>query len=153
MNRLVTAVFGLSLLAASAVHAQPGPGGPGGPGGMRGPDADGDGVVTPAEFEAFSLQRFERFDANKDGVIDAAEIAAIKKRLEEREAQGGGGGFGGRMLAQLMGQDADKDGRITKDEALAAARAQFALVDANKDGKLTDGEFRMGPGGPPPSRQ
>ncbi|MBI1685412.1 EF-hand domain-containing protein [Caulobacter hibisci] len=145
MNRLVPAVLGLSLLAATAVHAQPGQGGPGG---MRGPDADGDGAVTAAEYDAFALQRFERFDANKDGVIDAAEIDAIKKRFEEREGQGGGG-FGARMLAQLAAQDADKDGKITKDEALAAARDQFAKSDANKDGKLTGDEFRMGP---PPQR-
>ncbi len=151
MNRLATAVFGLSLLAAGAVHAQPGQGGPG-----RGPDADGDGVVTAAEFEASALQRFERLDANKDGVVDAAEIEALKKRFEEREGGNGGpsggppGGFGGRMLAQLAAQDADQDGKITKDEALAAARAQFAKADNNHDGKLTGDEYRMGPPGGAP---
>ncbi|PVM93793.1 EF-hand domain-containing protein [Caulobacter endophyticus] len=142
MNRLVSAVLGLSLLGAAA-HAQPGPG-------MRGPDADGDGVVTAAEYEASAQQRFERMDANKDGVIDAAELEAIKQRFAQREGQGGpggpgGGGFGGRMLAQLAAQDADKDGRITKDEALAAARAQFSAADKDGDGKLTGDEFRMGP--------
>lgn len=151
MNRLATAVFGLSLLVAGAACAQPGPGGPGGPG-MR-TDADGDGVVTAAEFEASALQRFERNDANKDGVVDAAEIDAIKKRFESREGGEGGppAGFAARLIAQMTAQDADKDGRITKDEALAAARAQFAAMDKNADGKLTGDEFRMGPpGGRPP---
>jgi hypothetical protein len=146
MNRLVSAVLGLSLLGGAAAHAQPGPG-------MRGPDADGDGVVTAAEYEASALQRFERMDANKDGVIDAGELEAIKQRFAQREGQGGpgGGGFGGRMLAQLAAQDADKDGRITRDEALAASRAQFAAADKDGDGKLTGDEFRPGaPGGPPP---
>lgn len=147
MNRLVSTVLGLSLLGAAAAHAQPGPG-------MRGPDADGDGVVTAAEYEASALQRFERMDANKDGVVDAAEIEAIKQRFAQREGQGGpGGGFGGRMLAQLAAQDADKDGRITKDEALAAARAQFAAADKDGDGKLTGDELRPGPPGGPPPRQ
>ena len=139
MNRLVSTVLGLSLLAATAVHAQSGPG-------MRGPDADGDGVITAAEYEASVLQRFERLDANKDGVIDAAEIEALKQRIAEREGQGGpGGGFGGRMLTQLQAQDADKDGKITKEEALAAGRAQFAALDKNGDGKLTTEELRVGP--------
>lgn len=147
MNRLVSAVLGLSLLGAAAAHAQPGQG-------MRWPDTDGDGVVTAAEYEASALQRFERLDANKDGVVDAAELEALKQRLAQREGQGGpGGGFGGRMLAQLTAQDADKDGRITKDEALAASRAQFAAADKDGDGKLTGDEFRMGPPGGPPPRQ
>lgn len=146
MHRLVSAVLGLSLIAAAAAHAQPGPGGPGGPR----MDADGDGVVTAAEYEASALQRFERLDANKDGVVDAAEIEAIKQRMAQREGQGGpGGGFGGRMLAMLAAQDADKDGRITRDEALAASRAQFAAADKDGDGKLAGDEFRMGP---PPQR-
>jgi len=145
MNRLVSAVLGLSLLGAAAAHAQLGSG-------MRGPDADGDGIVTAAEYEAFALQRFERMDANKDGVIDAAELEAIKQRFAQREGQGGPGG-GGRMLAQLAAQDADKDGRITRDEALAASRAQFTAFDKDGDGKLTGDEFRPGPPGGPPPRQ
>lgn len=144
MNRLVSTVLGLSLLAASAAHAQPG-------GGMRSPDADGDGVITAAEYEASALQRFERLDANKDGFIDAAEIEAIRQRF----AQMGGGGGGGpsRMLTALAGQDADKDGKVSKDEALASSRAQFAAADKNGDGKLTSDEFRPGPPGGPPPRQ
>ncbi|KSB87460.1 hypothetical protein AS593_08060 [Caulobacter vibrioides] len=143
----------MSLLGAAAAHAQPGSGQPGS--GMRGPDADGDGVVTAAEYEAFALQRFERMDANKDGVIDAAELEAIKQRFVQREGQGGpgGGGFGGRMLAQLAAQDADKDGRITRDEALAASRTQFGAADKDGDGKLTGEELRPAPAGGPPPRQ
>jgi hypothetical protein len=63
----------------------------------------------------------------------------------------GGGGRGGAMggmmegaapyslLAEpqpVMGADADFNRRITKDEALKAAKARFALLDSDKDGVL-----------------
>lgn len=134
MSRLLPAALGLTLLAAAGAHAQPGPGQ--GPGGR---DADGDGMVMAAEFEASALQRFSRMDANQDGVIDAAEIAAWRQRVEAR-----GGRGGGRMLAMLNEQDADKDGRITRDEALAASRARFAEADKDGDGKLSGDEIRRG---------
>jgi Ca2+-binding EF-hand superfamily protein len=58
--------------------------GPGGPGPMaRGPrnqgvpgaraDGNNDGTVTPTEFAAAALERFERADANKDGKVTRAE--------------------------------------------------------------------------------
>lgn len=49
-------------------------GGPGGmPGGMKA-DANGDGVITRAEFDAQSAARFAAMDANKDGKIDKSEM-------------------------------------------------------------------------------
>lgn len=51
--------------------------------------------------------------------------------------------------------DADGDGVVTRDEAMAQADARFDRMDANKDGKLTADEMRprrpMGePGATPP---
>mgnify|MGYP003346394751 CR=1 FL=1 len=37
-------------------------------------DANGDGVITRAEFDAHSAARFAAMDANKDGRIDASEM-------------------------------------------------------------------------------
>lgn len=68
-----------------------------------------------------------------------------------RGGHGGGGGRGGAMggmmegaapyslLAEpqpVMGADADFNRRISKDEALKAAKARFALLDAGKGGVL-----------------
>ncbi|MEE4453134.1 EF-hand domain-containing protein [Novosphingobium resinovorum] len=36
-------------------------------------DTDGDGVVSAAELQAEDLAKFDRADANRNGVIDAAE--------------------------------------------------------------------------------
>ncbi|MEK6793309.1 MAG: alpha/beta hydrolase fold domain-containing protein [Spirochaetota bacterium] len=44
---------------------------------LRADDADKDGTVTKSEFKG-PPQIFERFDKNSDGVIDAAELDALK---------------------------------------------------------------------------
>ena len=50
-------------------------------------DANGDGKVTRAELLA-NAPLFNRLDTNKDGVIDAAELAAIPARRGLRGAGG-----------------------------------------------------------------
>jgi Ca2+-binding EF-hand superfamily protein len=48
-------------------------------------DPNGDGSVTREEFEARALKRFDRIDANHDGVIDATERAnAAEMRHDDR---------------------------------------------------------------------
>ncbi|QDH35994.1 EF-hand domain-containing protein [Porphyrobacter sp. YT40] len=47
-------------------------------------DANGDGVITRAEFGARALARFERADANKDGVVTAEERAAMREARKAR---------------------------------------------------------------------
>lgn len=50
-------------------------------------DADGDGQVTLAEVEAQARARFERMDADKDGVVTADERRAA---FEQRRSASGG---------------------------------------------------------------
>lgn len=47
-------------------------------------DANGDGVITRAEFGAKALARFERADANKDGVVTAEERSALREARKAR---------------------------------------------------------------------
>lgn len=47
--------------------------------GMRA-DANGDGVITRAEFDAEAAARFDRMDANKDGKIDKSEMPQRGRR-------------------------------------------------------------------------
>ncbi len=140
MSRLLLTGFAVLSLAAVAgfANAQ----------GPRNQDANGDGVVSAQEYEDAAKARFQRMDPNHDGVIDAAELAAIEKRMEERRAErpdaaprpGGGGGNWAAM-------DVDHDGKITEAEALAASKARFEKLDADKDGKLSEAEqpMRRGP--------
>ena len=57
---------------------------------MRGADANNDGNITAAEFQAASLARFERADANNDGTVTPAERQAQRAELranrQERRA-------------------------------------------------------------------
>ena len=63
-----------------------GPVGPGGPGAMLARlDADHDGKLTRAEFEA----PFDRMDTNHDGVVDQAEMAAARERMAQGRPEGG----------------------------------------------------------------
>ena len=139
MSRLLPAALATLSLAAvcGLAHAQ-------GPRGNQ--DANGDGAVSAREFEDAAKARFQRMDANHDGVIDAAELAAIQQRMEARRAErpDAGKGAGGGGWAAM---DADHDGKITEAEALAAAKTRFAALDADKDGVLSPAEqpARRGP--------
>ncbi len=65
-------------------HGVPrGLGGPGAPGMKRGPDADGDGVVTLGEQRAQALKRFDFVDRNGDGRIDQAERDLVREMMRE----------------------------------------------------------------------
>ena len=136
---LLTALAVVSLASvAGLAHAQ-------GPRGNQ--DANGDGAISAQEYEDAAKARFQRMDPNQDGVIDAAELAAIEKRMEERRAarpDAGQGAGGGSMWSAM---DADHDGKITLAEALAASKVRFAKLDADKDGKLSAAEqpARRGP--------
>ena len=92
-------------------------------------DANKDGSVSRAEFDALHQQRMARRDANGDGRPDA-----------RRGGKRGGmhfAGLGGRMFAMA---DADRDNRVSLDEATAAAYRHFDLVDANRDGTISADE-------------
>ena len=81
------------------------------------------GGLTLAQFQDRSMERFGRADANKDGVVDAAEMEAM--------------GRGARRLGRA---DADGDGHVTAAEARAAAAEMFRRMDQNADGRVTEDE-------------
>ena len=134
-------------------------------------DANRDGFVTKAEadaaVQAFRGKRaekrterrehaFERIDVNGDGAITKAEWDAKQTKRQERvaardhdgdgradRARAGGhgmGGFGGHMFDMA---DANKDGRVTLQEAQAAALQHFNMADTNRDGQITREERKQ----------
>ncbi len=60
----------------------------GGPGARRGmsrlADADKDGAITKAEFQAAALGRFDRLDADKDGAVTREEVKAARDSMRQR---------------------------------------------------------------------
>jgi hypothetical protein len=74
-------------IADGAAPPPPPPGGQGPEGRRpddRGPGGPGGGDMTRADYMARAAERFDRMDANRDGRLDATEIAALRERRHER---------------------------------------------------------------------
>jgi Ca2+-binding EF-hand superfamily protein len=159
--KLALSVLGASAVGAlalvSVAIAQPPGRGPGAAGfALLQHDANGDGRVTRAEFDAAQKARFDGVDANKDGSATPAEFKA------SREAKAGA------MRATAMTErfdelDTDRNGQLSRTEFSArpapddrdgrqrnaGTRAGSGpngagpakRADANADGTLTLGEF------------
>ena len=119
-------------------------------------DTNRDGFVTKVEADAVKAQRrekraeriaerrehrFEQIDTNNDGQISRAEFDATHaQRVAGRD--GHRGQFRGMRMGALHGRmfdmaDANRDGRVTLQEATGAALHHFDMADANKDGQIT----------------
>ena len=100
---------------------------------------------------------FDRLDTNKDGKLSRDEFAKGRElRIEQRVVMNGDGkmgmGEGMRMHGMGMGRmmggnmlkmaDANKDGRVSLQEATATALQHFDRADTNRDGRLTPDERR-----------
>lgn len=100
------------------------------------------GDQTRAQFLAKAGERFDRMDADKNGVLTAAEHKAHRgERRGPRGERGMGrrGGMGGPgMMAERL--DTDNDGRISRAEAAVPATRMFDRVDTNRDGYIDKAE-------------
>ena len=95
-------------------------------------DANKDGVIDRAEAAARPqlAARFDELDRDSDGRLERAEMPRMKHDRHHRR-----GGHEGRSGGSpLLGADKDRDGRVSKAEAVAAATARFERMDVNKDG-------------------
>ncbi len=98
--------------------------GPAGRGVMRF-DANRDGGVTFDEFVAGRQDRFDRFDADTNGVVTTAEIDAyLMKRLVQRRD---------RILKM---RDFNGDGSISKQEFEFGLQQKFTRLDRDGNGRL-----------------
>jgi Ca2+-binding EF-hand superfamily protein len=128
-------------------------------------DINRDGFITMAEAQALRgqargprmkraerrmdparrAQAFERLDANRDNVISRDEWARAQEARSQRMAQRGQGAgmqrmrgqgrMGGGMMLRMA--DADRDQRVSLQEATNAALQRFDRVDLNRDGQIT----------------
>lgn len=128
----------LSLAAAAGAASAQGPGMRMAMGRMwANADANKDGAISKAEFEAARAQRFALMDGDKDGFVTEAEMRASLPNGGRRLPQAAGaqaGGAGARL-------DANGDGKVSKAEFVDGGAAQFARLDADKDGRIDKAEL------------
>lgn len=127
-------------------------------------DSDASGAITAEEIATARLSVFQTADANADGVVDAAEVDALKQADPERSQRTGRGpggrgprgqGSDGDPFARI---DANDDGLISQDEFVERPMRVLEF-DADADGAVTQDEVREGMrarmaerfGAPPPA--
>jgi Ca2+-binding EF-hand superfamily protein len=131
--------------AADKPKAAEGPAAPAGGHGLSafigGFDANRDGVVTRAEYDAVRKQRFIAADTNHDGWLSEDEyVAEFEGRLKQQYA---GRAQDDAYVASIKQAhvrfkilDTDKDGKLTLQEENAIADKTFKRTDTNGDGKI-----------------
>lgn len=98
---------------------------------LRGVEVDAQGGITQQAVLVVAEKRFAFFDRNKDGVIDSADLDALRKdNLDYRV----------KRFVHYFG--ADKDGKITREQFTAKANERFARLDRNGDGTISRDEWR-----------
>jgi EF-hand domain pair/EF hand len=103
-------------------------------------DANKDGSISRDEFAKAHEQRIERRIVMKDGQPapeGVAPVPPVPPTHHRGMHHRGGMMMGGHMFAMA---DANKDGRVSLQEATDAAVRHFDMADANRDGRITPDE-------------
>lgn len=123
----VVAAAAVLLAACAAAPPSPGGQGPARPAGGHGHaafmgsyDADRDGQVTRAEYDALRKQRFTNADTDRDGWLRESEYVAE---------------FEGRLRQQYAAQGRQPDPHYQ--DSIRQAHERFRILDRNKDGRLS----------------
>jgi len=104
-------------------------------------DTNGDRSLQFSEIQAARATIFDRMDANRNGVLDADEMATVRKIVEAKGAQGGL--FAGTDLeARAVEIDTDRDGKISRVEFVAYLPERLKAADKDGNQILTLGELR-----------
>ncbi len=88
-------------------------------------DADKNGAISKDEFLSPRLGEFKTLDANSDKTVEPSEIGVSLQEPAE---------FRTRRFVKRV--DANRDGKITREEFEQGPRAMFAGRDINSDGKI-----------------
>ncbi|MGI9477095.1 MAG: hypothetical protein ACR2PI_10345 [Hyphomicrobiaceae bacterium] len=102
---------------------------------LAGADTNKDGAVTIQELQDRATKRFERWDWNKDGVLDKADRDTLRKETMDYRVR--------RFMHRL---GAGKDGKLTMEQFAKHRDARFAKMDADGSGVIERSE-RRGRGG------
>ena len=108
-------------------------------------DANKDGVVSAAELSQHHTARFMKMDVDGDGAVSRDDIAEFKARLREAHT--------GSRADRFERADTNGDGLVSEAEAAAVAQQKAEKLDADGDGTISRREmhkaFRHGERGRP----
>jgi len=98
-------------------------------------DANGDGVVSKNEFNEFNARHFKEMDANKDGKVTREEMNASASKVIRNGLT--------HLEERFAAADTDHDGGLDRKEAEAmpVMLAYFDEIDTDKNGKITREEY------------
>jgi Ca2+-binding EF-hand superfamily protein len=112
-------------------------------------DTDHDGFLSAAEVDAFVTARFDRLDLDHKGYLTLGDFEARQHRALERASDKRRIAIEKslpRVEAAYKFLNKAGDGRLTREEYLAASHARFVAADTDKDGKLSLDELRAAKG-------
>nr|WP_321457739.1 hypothetical protein [uncultured Cohaesibacter sp.] len=103
-------------------------------------DSDEDGIVTLQEAKDGRNTYFDSLDENEDGIVVAAEFSAFLTNIKmpPEDATNGQRGLFGMTLSF---NDANKDGRVDREEFLNQTVVWLNVMDRNGDGKVSNDDF------------
>ncbi len=138
--KTIIATTALSALLATSAFAA-GTGTPGA-GFLDEWDMNTDGQVTVEEVSSRRTDIFVSFDADDNGILDAAEYAFFDEaRATSHEGKGKGGDRKAAIGMTLGFNDVDGDGAVALEEFVGKSAAWLALIDTNGDGVVMAEDF------------
>ncbi len=140
-------LLGVSLMALQAYPAHAQDSASSKPEGRHGSmmqkiDTNEDGTISAEESSAAAKARFAKMDADGDGKITKADFEAHKQEwaAEHGTEHSAEDRNHPRMMHRFEEMDSDKDGALTEDEVMARSEARHKKLDADGNGEGTKGE-------------
>ena len=108
-------------------------------------DSNKDGKLSKEEVKGPLKDDFSKIDTNKDGFLTKAELDKAPKAESKGGKQEASKKKEPSIDELIKTMDANKDGKLSKEEAKGPLEKDFAKIETNKDGFLSKAELEKAP--------